>query len=158
MDYLNRTSSSRTTADYRNGKNGTNPTLGIDRVFQDQALPPNLVGEELTSSDIAALEAPWIDRQLGRPHSCVESIPSPARNSLATEVAIMPALPFLTSHLALTTCVNIDYGATIPISKRERMASCESSRSTSVRQAAATCSIFRLVATTLFSPTQNCRS
>lgn len=54
--------------DSRNGKSGsggTNPTPGIDRVFQDQALPPNLVGEELSSSDIAALEARWIDRQLG---------------------------------------------------------------------------------------------
>ena len=69
MEYLNGSSPSRMAPDYRNGKNGlsgTNPTPGIDLVFQDQALPPNLVGEELTSSDIAALEARWIDRQLGQ--------------------------------------------------------------------------------------------
>ena len=157
MDSLNGSSQSRMTPEHRNGKSGTYPTPGIDRVFQDRALPPNLVGEDLNSSDVAALEARWIDRQLGKPHSCGESIPLPARSSSAAKAEIMPALPFPTLRLALIMFANIDCGATIPISKRTQMVSCELSRSISVRQAVATCCIFRPVVTTSFSPTQNCR-
>lgn len=57
--------SSRGTAHQRNGKNGHTDSehlAHVDLAFQDQALPPNLVGSELSSSDFAGLQARWIDR------------------------------------------------------------------------------------------------
>lgn len=66
MDFLN---GRRTAGHQRNGNNGHADAAHlphVDLAFQDHALPPNLVGSELSNSDLAGLQARWIDRPLAQ--------------------------------------------------------------------------------------------
>ena len=149
------------TPEHRNGNSGTYPIPGIDRVFQDQALPPNLVGEELSSSDIAALEARWIDRELGqaaflrRVDSFTGAQLVGRRGGDYAGIAIpyfAPGSNHVREYRLRRDHPDFEEGANGELRVKQKYLSPPG------RQAAATCSISRLVVTTSFSKTQNCRS